>query len=78
MRLPDDTPKWVETVFRDLEEDVDNLVAKSQTADAAMKAAGAYWLWNKIKSEATLEISRQETREKQRIDQLHARRNSDA
>lgn len=78
MRFPDDAPLWLVRAFREVETDVEELVAKSPTNDAAMKASGAYWLLHKIKATIYEEIARQETAEKQRIESLHARRNADA
>ena len=73
MKTPFDCPEWVERFLATVEEKADSMVSSASTADAALKATGAFSLWKFIREEVELEAVRQTNLLKAQTAKLHER-----
>jgi len=67
MNLPQDTPVWLIRILDGLQERLENEVRSAVTADAALKASGAFGLWAVIREEVNIEYERQSAENRDRV-----------
>lgn len=73
MKIPVDSPEWLQEILEGLEDDAEKGVAKASTADEAMKASGAFLYFRKIKEAIEEEAEKQQMLLSERVAQLNQR-----
>jgi hypothetical protein len=73
VNFPADTPTWVEELLTEIKDEAERKFATADTADKALRAAGALSCWRKAEELLEVETKKQQLTIKQRNERLNAR-----